>query len=52
MMLKQMDMGVCVCVCVCGGWGVGGLKSTSHAPLTPPLPGLNFNEARTFLSRD
>ena len=43
---------VCVCVCVCGGWGVGGSKSTSHAPLTPPLPGLNFIEARIFLSRD
>ena len=30
---------VCVCVCarVCGGGGGGVSKSTSHAPLTPPL---------------
>ena len=45
---------VCVCVYVClGRGGGGGSKSTSYAPLTPPpLPGLNFYEARTFLSRD
>ena len=28
---------VCVCVRVCGGGGGGVSKSTSHAPLTPPL---------------
>ena len=28
---------VCVCVCVFGGGGGVVSKSTSHAPLTPPL---------------